>query len=74
MDIFKEDTSKSPGPLPEPKKKKKAPRKPRDLECCECGKMVKVSRYITDDDNYTCGECKNQEAKQNEINDKGSRK
>jgi len=36
--------------------------------------MVKVSRYITDDDNYTCGECKKQEAKQNEINDKGSRK
>jgi hypothetical protein len=57
MQIFKEDTSKSPEPQEVPVKKR-APRNNREIICNICGKIVKVNRYIVDKDRYTCGKCK----------------
>ena len=74
MEMNKEDTSKSPEPQKEIVVVKKAPKNSRDLRCTSCGKIVKVGYYICDDDDYTCGGCKDKakkkEAEINEANDK----
>jgi len=52
--------------------KEKAEKNPRELRCGACGKIVKVGRYICDEDKYTCGKC-SKEAKKDEVNDKRTR-